>query len=371
MADEQQNGAEDLNSEKISESKVEAEESFLREIDEEEAKTQQSERLSAQAAPAEKKKESSFSSLYKSISNKPARKRSIDPILGVCFVVLILCSCVVLANTIVSEVTKNDNLFVEAGDTVEVDYTGCFNDFYGEDGYIVFDTSYKSIGTGESTALAWSFDKNKDYNTLSFEAGGTSVLTLFGNATIGHRIGDKIDVFIDKDNGYVLKSSQKGTLTSLTQTGVDTIEFTKSDFKTIFGYDAPTTPITGYPCDDTTKKHCPFGVSYDVIPIGDKLSVVNHFTNGGEYKFYCDGADFKYSTDNGGTIQLNGNILSDNTPGMVVRNGVWTAVFFDKTDPVANDSSLDYKIMYESGKSLETYGMDLYFSIEIKGIKKA
>ena len=156
-----------------------------------------------------------------------------DPIFTVCFVVFILAAVSVVGVYIDEHYLTEDTTKAAYGDKVTVNYTGTFYAYYGEENAVVFDTSYRSIGENDAIIKSNSFNKSS-YSTLSFTVGGTDVLTGFGNAVVGHKVGDKIQVTVE--NGYPAGSEFYTESTSgLTIPRVQ--EMTVDQFESIYDYD--------------------------------------------------------------------------------------------------------------------------------------
>ena len=160
-------------------------------------------------------------------------KKKRDPIFTVCFVVFILAAVSVVGVYIDEHYLTEDTTKAAYGDEVTVNYTGTFYAYYGEENAVVFDTSYRSIGENDAIIKSNSFNKSS-YSTLSFEVGGTDVLTGFGNAVVGHKVGDKIQVTVE--NGYPAGSDfYEQSRTGLTVPVVQ--EMTKTQFESVYDYD--------------------------------------------------------------------------------------------------------------------------------------
>ena len=156
-----------------------------------------------------------------------------DPIFTVCFVVFILAAVSVVGVYIDEHYLTEDTTKAAYGDKVTVNYTGTFYAYYGEENAVVFDTSYRSIGENDAIIKSNSFNKSS-YSTLSFTVGGTDVLTGFGNAVVGHKVGDKIQVTVE--NGYPAGSEfYTESASGLTIPRVQ--EMTVDQFESIYDYD--------------------------------------------------------------------------------------------------------------------------------------
>lgn len=160
-------------------------------------------------------------------------KKKRDPIFMVCFVVFILAAVSVVGVYIDEHYLTEDTTKAAYGDEVTVNYTGTFYAYYGEEYAVVFDTSYSSIGEDDAIIKSNSFTKTS-YSQLTFEVGGDDVITGFGNAVVGHKVGDTIRVEVD--NGYPAGSDYyTQSKTGLTVPVVQ--EMTKAQFESIYDYD--------------------------------------------------------------------------------------------------------------------------------------
>lgn len=380
MTDEQQKGLNDTPVQDISDSKDEAEKTFLKELDDAE-KTPE-----VATAPAGKndkggdKSKSKFAAAMDAAS-KPKRKSSMDPILAVSLVVLILASCVVLGNAAYGEfIEKGQTTTVAYGDTVAVQYTGSyysqFDDTHSAKTAIVFDTNVEAVGKyvdEHPEERSWSYTMKTSYSDLSFTVGGDSVLKKFGSATINHKVGDVIKVNINREDGYELPETSKGMLTGLVVTVGKEIDMTTSEFSSLYGFSAPTTGILYVKCDDAMKQYCPFGCDYSVCTVDGKVHVVNDYKTGevkafggylndGATLVITDKGDGKYTIDYSkvSAVEKEGNRC---TKVPVIHNNSWVSgyVYSEKVDEKV-------VTMYKIG---ETLGADLCFVIKITKITKA
>lgn len=390
MTDEQQKGINDTPVEDISDSKDEAEKSFLKELDDAEKNPQPAAVASPPTpskGPSDEKPKSKFSSIMDSLNSKPSRKRDIDPILGVSLAVFILCSVVVLGNFAYGELTHDDNnAVVKSGDTVYVEYVGNYyilNDSskvedryfdmnvasgHKKTGAVVFDNNFESIGKylnddsniGEHS---WAFTKKTSYSNLSFTVGGTTVLTKFGNATIGHKVGETVKVHIAAEDAYELTADKKGTLPT-TNCTVDTIMVLETSvFTSLTGVSAPVVSEQKVVNFSEEPTHCPFGWSYTAMldDTGKNVIVNNLAKADTTYDAYGQAGTIKVSTVENGkiTFTYNAEPSSKFVKVPVLHNNVWTAsyVYMDGTTK-----------MY---KTDEKAGVDLYFQIKIVEITSA
>ena len=165
-------------------------------------------------------------------------KKDRDPIMMVCFVVFILTVCAITGATIYNNYVKADDTTAVVGSTVSVDYIGTFYDFSGTDNAVVFDTSQWSVANDSSILKSNDFTlkTQSSYTPLSFAVGGTSVLTGFGNAVIGHKVGDTIQVVIPAGQGYNAASTDTTVNAANTITMPTTETLTAAQFNTLYGF---------------------------------------------------------------------------------------------------------------------------------------
>jgi len=165
-------------------------------------------------------------------------KKERDPIMVVCFVVFILTVCAITGATVYNNYVKADNTMAVNGSTVSVDYIGTYYSYYGEENSVVFDTSIWSVANDSNVLKSNDFTLNSQssYTPLSFTVGGTSVLTGFGNAVIGHKVGDTIEVTIPVGQGYNAATTDTTVSTSTVNTMPTTEVLTASQFSSLYGF---------------------------------------------------------------------------------------------------------------------------------------
>jgi len=165
-------------------------------------------------------------------------KKERDPIMMVCFVVFILTVCAISGASVYNNYVKADNTLAINGSTVSVDYIGTYYDFSGESNAVVFDTSYWSVANNDNILKSNDFTLNSQssYSPLSFTVGGTTVLTGFGNAVIGHKVGDVIQVMIPSGQGYNAATTDIKVNLSSSFTMPTTETLTSAQFNSIYGF---------------------------------------------------------------------------------------------------------------------------------------
>jgi hypothetical protein len=185
-------------------------------------------------------------------------KKDREPIFMVCFVVLLLASVSVLGGFVYSNYVQADTTVAATGDTVVVNYNGCYYDYFGSDSAVLFDTTYSSVANDSNVLKSNDFTLASSYSTLSFKVGGTTVLTMFGNAVIGHKVGDTITVKVPVGSGYVAQDTVGTIDTSDVQTVASVEIITLSEFEDLYGI-----TLTGYTHIEKSVYGWPANAAYD------------------------------------------------------------------------------------------------------------
>ena len=134
------------------------------------------------------------------------QKRDIEPIMAISVVVFLLAAVAVLSVFVYDNyVSADEEAVIGPGSKVTVDYTGSLYNFYYEDEALIFDTSVKDHAENEEYKTIGGFSRTS-FSPLSVTPGSGGALTLFENAIIGHKIGDKIEVEIPRGEGYKSKN---------------------------------------------------------------------------------------------------------------------------------------------------------------------
>ena len=192
--------------------------------------------LEAESSP----KSSRFDDAKRKVAAASKKKREIDPIIAVSAVVLILACAIVLVNATYDMHFSGDRgPAVEYGNTVTVDYIGCYNGYYDESGNArVFDTTLKSVDTDSKTVKSWEYS-SKSFNKIEVTVGSGKYLAMFENALIGHHRGDTVKVMIPASEGYgEIPASQILEYTGNGYVQISTL-MTSGDFESLFGQAAP------------------------------------------------------------------------------------------------------------------------------------
>jgi hypothetical protein len=300
-------------------------------------------------------------------------KKDRDPIMVVCFVVFLLASVAVIGSTVYNDFVKADDTLAAPGDSVVVDYTGTYYAYYGETNAVVFDTSYWGIADDDSVTKSYGFTLKAEsaYLPLKFKVGGTDVLADFGNAVIGHKVGDKIRVLVAADRGYVAADTEKTVSTSDTVTIPAEQKLTSAQFESIYGY-----KLTGRANNIVSPYGWPADAAYNSSD--DTVTVYNKPVVGQSYDITDDkfgkvaanvtasgasSVSFKYVLS-GYTVVGNGPGSSKNIEMIKVNLG--TQVFYINSVIDTNGDSIAESFTYKTAE--ERYNQPLYFDIEIVSI---
>jgi len=165
-------------------------------------------------------------------------KKERDPIMMVCFVVFLLAVCAITGGTVYNNYVKADDTFAVVGSSVYVDYVGTFYAPFGDENSVVFDTSQWSVADDSKIPKSNDFTPRSEsgYTPLNYTVGGTTVLTMFGNAVIGHKVGDVVNVMLPVGQGYTAATTE-AVMSASTVITVDKYEvLTAAQFETIYGY---------------------------------------------------------------------------------------------------------------------------------------
>ncbi len=284
--------------------------------------------------------------------------RKSDPIILTCCVVLILAFAVVIgayvnANFISPE---SDDRVVANGDKVEVEYVGSYFAFYDEEGAVIFDTNVKSAATNSEYAKSPTFKGGK-YDPLVFTVGGSDVLKMFGDAVIGKKIGESVEVAIPADKGYGT-ADVKDFNTTVTISMANSMTLT--DFNEFVD--------KSYDSDDLKGKtvSTPFGLSvyavYDEITGLVNYQYFNVEKTTEAKELTCD-ADVKFTITEVGTSSFTVKYeFSEN-------NGMFLAIDNNGFIFVTQDGDgYKYKVGSEDNANQEEQkGETLYFYIKVVG----
>lgn len=168
-----------------------------------------------------------FNRRYGKMTGEEKERKKRDPIFTACLVIFVIACVGILGVYINDHYIAEDNTKVSYGDSVEVNYTGSFYDFVGGENAVVFDTSYSSVANDESIVKANDFTKKSSYSTLDFTVGNGSMLKMFEDAVVGHKVGDKVQVVIPVGDGYVGPESTEANLNGFTMPASQTMSADK------------------------------------------------------------------------------------------------------------------------------------------------
>lgn len=281
-------------------------------------------------------------------------KKDRDPIFMVCLIVFLIAAVAVLGVFVKDNYFPSSDSVASNGDSVSVEYTGTYYAYYGENGAVLFDTSYYSIAnSGITKAHDFTLKSESSYSALTYTIGGSSVLKVFGDAAIGHKVGDKFRVCVDELNGYVsgeslVKASTTFTTSSsflITKTQFSSLHSditltvgTSTTFESVYGWKGLATPT-----DD-----------------GNMVAVTYMVTSGSTYEVKDGDATLKFTVSNinsDGTFQCKLSI--DGWKGQMVKTYVGTEVVYI-TEYDGNN------VVYKTCG--EKCNQKLYFEIELKSI---
>ena len=163
------------------------------------------------------------------MTGEKTAKKDRDPIFTICLAIFLIAAVVAVGAFIANEYFPDNSETASTGDKVTVNYTGTYYDEYGKEHAVVFDTSYANIGNDSNIAKANDYTAKSSYSPLSFTVGGTTVLKAFGDSVIGHKVGDKYNVYLSESEGYYGHSTF-GTLKKTGNVMYISTTMTKSEF---------------------------------------------------------------------------------------------------------------------------------------------
>ncbi len=286
-----------------------------------------------------------------------------DPIFSVCFVVFVVACVGVLGGYVYDNYIDEDETKVAFGDKVEVNYTGAYYAFPGEDGAVIFDTSLSSIGNDKDLDKSYSFNKTK-FETLSFTVGDKTMIEMFENSTIGHKVGDKYTIMIPAEDAY--NQFPAGSIhkdVSTTQS-IDVVQImTVADFEEIYGKDVK---LKGGVSVFFTSAYG-WDATATLDNTNNMVSITNMPVAGQEYQ-YIGNDDSKYgkvsftTKTNGDKIEVTYHFVDT----VKVDDGIQMIELNLDGEPIyitaVNGDTMSYKTCQERND------IDLYFEIEIVSI---
>ena len=216
-------------------------------------------------------------------------KKKRDPIFVVCLGIFLIAAIAVVGVYINDHYIAEDDTEAAYGDKVTVDYTGSYYDYVDGEFAVVFDTSYSSVAENDKIIKSNSFTKmdKQKFDSLSFTIGKGEVLAMFGDAIVGHKVGDKIQVYIPAGEGYPGTDKQMG----LNDGSVEKSEImTKANFDRMY----PDVKLT-------TGKTVTFKTVYgwEATALSNSTNnsvVINHNPKVGETYDYAGNEDSQFGT---------------------------------------------------------------------------
>ena len=180
------------------------------------------------------------------------KKRDIEPIMAISFVVFLLASVAVLSVFVYDNyIFAEEEDVIVPGSKVEVDYTGSLFGYYNEAGALIFDTNVKSHAENDDYVKIGNFNKTS-FSKFTVTPGSGKALTSFENALIGLKVGDTVDdLVVPFGKGYISKNttiSNKFSVEQIQHFDLKTFEdmydlkivngVPPVEFETIYGWDA-------------------------------------------------------------------------------------------------------------------------------------
>ena len=162
------------------------------------------------------------------------KKKEHDPIFMVCLVLFVIAAVAVLGVYAADHLVSSEDGTAAYGDSVTVDYTGTYYNYIGEDGAVVFDTSYKSVADDKDITKSSEFTPRSSYSPLSVTIGSGSALKMFEDSIVGHKVGDKFRVMIPAEDAYVGSEIRK-TVPLAGFTVPETQEIPSGVFSSLYG----------------------------------------------------------------------------------------------------------------------------------------
>ncbi|MDR1405253.1 MAG: FKBP-type peptidyl-prolyl cis-trans isomerase [Candidatus Methanoplasma sp.] len=299
-------------------------------------------------------------------------KKDRDPIMAVCFVVFLLTVCALIGSSVYNNYLKADDTLAADGSTVSVNYTGTYYAFFDEENRVVFDTSLWSVANDDGVLKSNDFTLNTEssYKPLSFVAGGNTVLEGFGNAVIGHKVGDKVKVKIPAGEGYNAPETES-TVSASSQFSIPVAEvMTSSQFSQLYGYD-----LRGYGEIEKSAYGWPASASYNTA--NNTVTVTYRPVAGSSYTM-AEGNFGKISLNvvsvTGGSILYTYSV-SDYTVVSTEGNSkeiqmimidFGTHKWYIESITDADGNGVADTFSYKTTE--ERYNQDLYFEIEIVSV---
>jgi hypothetical protein len=295
------------------------------------------------------------------MTGEKTAKKDRDPIFTICLIIFAIAAVIAVGAFISNEYFPDNSETASTGDKVTVNYIGTYYDEYGKEHAVVFDTSYANIGNDSNIAKANDFTQKSSYSALSFTVGGTTVLKKFGDSVIGHRVGDKYNIYLSATDAYYAHETF-GTLMKTGNTMDTTVVMTKSEFTLAY-------PDVTLSTNSNSVFTSDYGWEASAIPTNEGKSVlVSYFPTSGEtYKVYESGntvVNYKVTAVADGTITYNIDIQN---PTYVDSTNIQMIKLDLGSDVIYITSISGDEITYKGG--MERTNQPLYFQIEIVSIE--
>ena len=295
---------------------------------------------------------------------KAARKKR-DPIMMVCLAIFVIAVAIVVVAYINDEYVATSDVKASTGDTVTVDYTGTYYDEYGNEGAVVFDTSYSKIANDDDIAKSNDFTKRSSYSALEFKIGAGTMLADFENAVIGLKEGQTTKIKIDAAHGYA-GSTIEGTLNTTGNTMSSSVKMTYDEFNAAYP-DVSIKGTTGMVAFESKFKWD----AYAQLADNGKSVMVTYMPKAGEtYTVYESGeTTVKYNVTSftDGTITYDIDIQN---PVYVDNGGNIQMIKLDLgAQTIYITKILAGEITYKEGEGAERINQPLYFEIKLVSVE--
>ncbi len=295
------------------------------------------------------------------MTGEKTAKKDRDPIFTICLVIFAIAAVIAVGAFISHEYFPDNTETASTGDKVTVNYIGTYYDEYGKEHAVVFDTSYANIGNDSNIAKANDFTQKSSYSPLSFTVGGTTVLKAFGDSVIGHKVGDKYNIYLSATEAYYAHE----TFGLLNKTGNEmavSVVMTKTAFNSAY-------PDVTLSTNSNVIFTSDYGWEANAILTDEGKSVLVTYTPtaGETYKVYESGnttVNYKVTSVSNGTITYNIDIQNptyvDSTNIEMIKLNLGNEVIYITS--ISGD-----EITYKEG--MERTNQPLYFQIEIVSIE--
>ena len=287
----------------------------------------------------------------------------IDPIFKVCLIIFAIAAVIAIGAWINHDYIATGDEQASTGDSVSVNYIGTFYAPYGEQYAVVFDTSYSDIANNDSIAKSNDFTKKSSYSPLTYTIGGTTVLEKFGDAVIGHKVGDKVKVELSPSEGYIGVSTT-GILKTTGNVMDASIKMSKSQFSSAY---STVSLVNGQTVKFDTKYSW---AGYATLTDNGTSVNVTYVPTAGTYKVYESGetiVNYIVTSVSGDKITYDIEVKNPTYTGGN-RNEIQMIKLDlgDETIYLTNISSTE--ITYKTGS--ERLNQTLFFEIELVSINE-